>query len=168
MWRLWLLNVSIRGLVGLRTCITNHRTTDDDVRAVAEQVLAAAEETAWPRPRQPPPRFESTTDKTFLGARFWGQGRGFSAASGETGRIAGKALNQALFRDHIAAERSLHGKEAVDGSSPADCLKYLQIRMVCFLARHGPRSLVMEGVSEVWICRQLLCAKRRIGGRRGL
>jgi hypothetical protein len=38
--------VSIRGLVGLRTCITNHRTTDDDVRAVAEEVLAAAEETA--------------------------------------------------------------------------------------------------------------------------
>jgi hypothetical protein len=34
------------GAVGLRACITNHRTTDDDVRAVVEVVLAAAEETS--------------------------------------------------------------------------------------------------------------------------
>jgi aromatic-L-amino-acid decarboxylase len=41
--RVWLSNASIRGAVGLRACITNHRTTDDDVRAVIEEVLAAAE-----------------------------------------------------------------------------------------------------------------------------
>jgi hypothetical protein len=34
-------------LVWLRACITNHRTTDDDVRAVAEEVLTAAEDTAF-------------------------------------------------------------------------------------------------------------------------
>jgi len=44
--RVWLSNASIRGAFGLRACITNHRTTDDDVRAVLEEVLAAAEETA--------------------------------------------------------------------------------------------------------------------------
>jgi aromatic-L-amino-acid/L-tryptophan decarboxylase len=44
--RVWLSNASIRGTVGLRACITNHRTTDDDVRAVVEEVLAAAEETS--------------------------------------------------------------------------------------------------------------------------
>ena len=44
--RVWLSNASIRRAVGLRACITNHRTTDDDVRAVVEEVLAAAEETA--------------------------------------------------------------------------------------------------------------------------
>jgi aromatic-L-amino-acid/L-tryptophan decarboxylase len=44
--RVWLSNASIRGAVGLRACITNHRTTDEDVRGVLEEVLAAAEETA--------------------------------------------------------------------------------------------------------------------------
>jgi aromatic-L-amino-acid/L-tryptophan decarboxylase len=44
--RVWLSNASIRGAVGLRAGITNHRTTDDDVRSVVEEVLAAAEETA--------------------------------------------------------------------------------------------------------------------------
>ena len=44
--RVWLSNASIRGAVGLRACITNHRTTDDDIRAVVEEVLAAAKETA--------------------------------------------------------------------------------------------------------------------------
>jgi glutamate/tyrosine decarboxylase-like PLP-dependent enzyme len=43
--RVWLSNANIRGTVGLRACITNHRTTDDDVRAVVEEVLAAAGET---------------------------------------------------------------------------------------------------------------------------
>jgi glutamate/tyrosine decarboxylase-like PLP-dependent enzyme len=42
----WLSNASVRGAVGLRACITNHRTTDEDVRAVIDEVLAAAEETA--------------------------------------------------------------------------------------------------------------------------
>ena len=44
--QVWLSNASIRGTFGLRACITNHRTTDDDIRAVLEEVLAAAEETA--------------------------------------------------------------------------------------------------------------------------
>ena len=44
--RVWLSNASIRGAFALRGCITNHRTTNDDVRAVVEEVLAAAEETA--------------------------------------------------------------------------------------------------------------------------
>jgi aromatic-L-amino-acid decarboxylase len=44
--RVWLSKASIRGAVGLRACITNHRTTDDDIGAVVEEVLAAAEETA--------------------------------------------------------------------------------------------------------------------------
>jgi aromatic-L-amino-acid/L-tryptophan decarboxylase len=43
--RVWLSNASIRGASGLRACITNHRTTDDDVRAIVEEVLAAAEST---------------------------------------------------------------------------------------------------------------------------
>ena len=41
--RVWLSNASIRGATGLRACITNHRTTDDDIRAIVEEVLAAAE-----------------------------------------------------------------------------------------------------------------------------
>jgi aromatic-L-amino-acid decarboxylase len=40
--RVWLSNASIRGVVGLRACITNHRTTEQDVRTVVEEVLAAA------------------------------------------------------------------------------------------------------------------------------
>jgi glutamate/tyrosine decarboxylase-like PLP-dependent enzyme len=44
--RVWLSNASVRGALGLRACITNHRTTDEDVRGVLEEVLAAAEETA--------------------------------------------------------------------------------------------------------------------------
>jgi hypothetical protein len=44
--RVWLSNASIRGAAGLRACITNHRTTDEDIRAVVEEVLAAAEKTA--------------------------------------------------------------------------------------------------------------------------
>jgi hypothetical protein len=65
----------------------------------------------------------STTSSGCLGARFWGQVRGISgrlrepqgkgARSGETGQIAGKARYQALFPDHIAAGRILHGKEGV-------------------------------------------------------
>jgi aromatic-L-amino-acid decarboxylase len=41
--RVWLSNASIRGDVGLRACITNHRTTEQDVRTVVEEVLAAAD-----------------------------------------------------------------------------------------------------------------------------
>jgi aromatic-L-amino-acid decarboxylase len=41
--RVWLSNASIHGAVGLRACITNHRTTEEDVRTVVEEVLAAAD-----------------------------------------------------------------------------------------------------------------------------
>jgi aromatic-L-amino-acid decarboxylase len=41
--RVWLSNASIRGAVGLRACITNHRTTEQDIRTVVEEVLAAAD-----------------------------------------------------------------------------------------------------------------------------
>jgi len=44
--RVWLSNSNVRGDVGLRACIVNHRTTDDDVRAIVGEVLAAAAETA--------------------------------------------------------------------------------------------------------------------------
>jgi hypothetical protein len=44
----WLSNAGVRGTAGLRACITNHRTTDDDVRAIVEEVLAAARRTSDP------------------------------------------------------------------------------------------------------------------------
>jgi aromatic-L-amino-acid decarboxylase len=42
--RVWLSNASIGDAVGLRACITNHRTTDDDIRAIVEEVVAAQAE----------------------------------------------------------------------------------------------------------------------------
>jgi glutamate/tyrosine decarboxylase-like PLP-dependent enzyme len=45
----WLSNASIRGSVGLRVCITNHRTTEQDVHRVVEEVLAAADRVAGER-----------------------------------------------------------------------------------------------------------------------
>jgi glutamate/tyrosine decarboxylase-like PLP-dependent enzyme len=44
--RLWLSNASVRGTFGLRVCIVNHRTTDEDIHGVVEEVLAAAKQTA--------------------------------------------------------------------------------------------------------------------------
>jgi aromatic-L-amino-acid decarboxylase len=44
--RVWLSNSSVRGTVGLRACITNHRTTEQDVRAIVEEVLSAADRLA--------------------------------------------------------------------------------------------------------------------------
>ena len=41
--RVWLSNASVRGTFGLRACITNHRTTEQDIRAIVEEVLAAAD-----------------------------------------------------------------------------------------------------------------------------
>jgi hypothetical protein len=35
-------NATIRGTFGLRACIVNHRTTDRDVEAVIDEVLAVA------------------------------------------------------------------------------------------------------------------------------
>lgn len=46
--RVWLSNASIRGAFGLRACITNHRTTEQDVRTVVEEVLAAADRVTAP------------------------------------------------------------------------------------------------------------------------
>jgi glutamate/tyrosine decarboxylase-like PLP-dependent enzyme len=40
--RVYLSNATVRGQFVLRACITNHRTTDADVDAVVEEVLAAA------------------------------------------------------------------------------------------------------------------------------
>lgn len=43
--RVYLSNATIRGSFVLRACITNHRTTDDDVAEVVSEVLAAAAST---------------------------------------------------------------------------------------------------------------------------
>ena len=40
--QVWLSNANVRGTVGLRACITNHRTTEQDVHRIIEEVLAAA------------------------------------------------------------------------------------------------------------------------------
>jgi aromatic-L-amino-acid/L-tryptophan decarboxylase len=42
--RAYLSNATVRGAFALRACFVNHRTTDADVDAVVEEVLAAAEE----------------------------------------------------------------------------------------------------------------------------
>ena len=47
--RVVISNCAIRGTFGLRACIVNHRTTDADVHAIVEEVLAAAEEVAGER-----------------------------------------------------------------------------------------------------------------------
>ena len=44
--RVWLSNASIRGSVGLRACITNHRTTEHDLYTIVADVLAAADRVA--------------------------------------------------------------------------------------------------------------------------
>lgn len=46
--RVWLSNASVHGAVGLRACITNHRTTEQDVHTVVEEVLAAADRVTAP------------------------------------------------------------------------------------------------------------------------
>jgi glutamate/tyrosine decarboxylase-like PLP-dependent enzyme len=40
--RVYISNASLRGRFALRACFVNHRTKEDDVRAVVEEVLAAA------------------------------------------------------------------------------------------------------------------------------
>jgi aromatic-L-amino-acid/L-tryptophan decarboxylase len=42
----WISNANIRGIFGLRACIVNYRTTDDDVRAIVHEVVTAATQTA--------------------------------------------------------------------------------------------------------------------------
>ena len=44
--RVWVSNSKVGDAVGLRACFVNHRTTDEDVRAIVDEVLAAADETA--------------------------------------------------------------------------------------------------------------------------
>ena len=38
-----LSNASVRGTVGLRACITNHRTTEQDIRRIVNEILSAAD-----------------------------------------------------------------------------------------------------------------------------
>ena len=42
--RVYLSNASIGGQFALRACFVNHRTTDEDVRAIVSEVIAAADE----------------------------------------------------------------------------------------------------------------------------
>jgi aromatic-L-amino-acid decarboxylase len=42
--RVYLSNATVRGSFVLRACITNHRTSDDDVVAIIDEVMAAASE----------------------------------------------------------------------------------------------------------------------------
>lgn len=42
--RVYISNASINGAFALRACIVNHRTTEDDVRSIVSEVLAAAQE----------------------------------------------------------------------------------------------------------------------------
>jgi aromatic-L-amino-acid/L-tryptophan decarboxylase len=44
--RVCLSNANLRSQFALRACVVNHRTTDEDIAAVIEEVLAAARETA--------------------------------------------------------------------------------------------------------------------------
>jgi glutamate/tyrosine decarboxylase-like PLP-dependent enzyme len=43
--RVYLSNARVGAAFALRACITNHRTTDDDIREVVEEVIAAAADT---------------------------------------------------------------------------------------------------------------------------
>ena len=42
--RVYLSNATIHGQFALRACFVNHRTKEDDVRAIVSEVLAAAAE----------------------------------------------------------------------------------------------------------------------------
>jgi len=42
--RVYLSNATVRGQFALRACFVNHRTTEDDVRAIVSEVIAAADE----------------------------------------------------------------------------------------------------------------------------
>jgi len=44
--RVYLSSTRVRGAFALRACIINHRTTDADIAAIVEEVLAAAAATA--------------------------------------------------------------------------------------------------------------------------
>jgi hypothetical protein len=82
----------------------------------------------------------STTSRAQLGARSWGQVRGFRGGStslrgkretrGETSRIAGKALNQARFRDQVTAMVRRGSTVRVRQRA---CRKALQMGILCCL-----------------------------------
>ncbi len=42
--RVYLSNATVHGRFALRACFVNHRTTEDDVRAIVSEVIAAADE----------------------------------------------------------------------------------------------------------------------------
>jgi hypothetical protein len=42
--RVYISNAEIRGNFALRACIVNHRSTEEDVRCIVIEVLAAAED----------------------------------------------------------------------------------------------------------------------------
>jgi hypothetical protein len=42
--RVYLSNATVRGHFALRACFVNHRSTDDDVREIVSEVIAAADE----------------------------------------------------------------------------------------------------------------------------
>jgi glutamate/tyrosine decarboxylase-like PLP-dependent enzyme len=42
--RVYISNASINGMFALRACVVNHRTTDDDVKEIVSEVLAAAKD----------------------------------------------------------------------------------------------------------------------------
>ena len=42
--RVYLSNATIRGQFALSACFVNHRTKEDDVRAIVSEVIAAADE----------------------------------------------------------------------------------------------------------------------------
>jgi hypothetical protein len=42
--RVYLSNATIQEQFALRACFVNHRTTEDDVRAIVSEVIGAAEE----------------------------------------------------------------------------------------------------------------------------
>ena len=42
--RVYLSNATIGGHFALRACFVNHRTSEEDVRAIVSEVLAAADE----------------------------------------------------------------------------------------------------------------------------
>ncbi len=81
-----------------------------------------------------------------------------------TAQFAGE--NVARDRTRVT-RRNLHGKEGVDGSSPSEGLKYLQIASLCCLFRRGAQEIIMEGVIEASICRTFSSSARGNGGSRG-
>jgi aromatic-L-amino-acid decarboxylase len=42
--RVYISNATINGVFALRACIVNHRSTEEDVRAIVDEVLAVAAE----------------------------------------------------------------------------------------------------------------------------